>query len=205
MWPGDSRFCSPGCYKSFEDDAGVKVGLYQRTLDDLVFEMLIPDYELAVRELRTISGAPILAHELAPANADYYAEKLAHMTWPQRIILESRGVALREVVVEDEPIQRTRLQEDLRALFVKWFTPQYKTQAVLRADARARFLVDRLDDLRRHEAARLAMRGPPPPNYRLQAELDAHDAEHRYNAELERRRRPKRDPRLTGEKAIYPC
>jgi len=203
MWADDSRFCGAACRGRYYDEENA-AQREQPTLDDLVFELLVPDYELAVRELRSISGAPILKHELAPENAECYAEKLAHMTWPQRIMLESRGVALREVVVEDEPIQRTRLQEDLRALFVKWFTPLYKTQAVQRADARARFLVDRLNDPFRHEAARLAMRGSPPPDYRLEAELTAHDAERRYAAALECRSRPRRDPRLTGEKAIYP-
>jgi hypothetical protein len=150
-----------------------------QTLDDIIFETLVADYPKALREYGTQVGIEV-GEYMGPERANIYAEHILGSPFGYG---HSQGLkaAWNDYSPEYPPVQRTPLQERLRARIAKFIAPTFKSFQQERADAYARARVDLLDPWASHYAIAEAV------NARLHAAVPHHErlafeAEERYEA-----------------------
>jgi hypothetical protein len=181
-WEEDERFCSVSCKGLYYSQAG-RPERQAQTLDDIIFDTLVADYPGALEEWGKQTGTDI-AHYRRPERAEIYAEHLMRSPFGA-----GHGIGLRaahsDYSAEYPPLQRTPLQERLRAKIAKWIAPTFKTNQQARADAYARARVDLLDawapQFAVAEVVQAHLHAAVPEHERA-----AFEAEQRYNEERRR-------------------
>src|SRR5258708_21888400 len=177
QWADDSRFCSLSCRQSFYGEAHA-VPSKPQTLDELIFDTPVADYPKALREYGTQVSIEV-GEYMGSERANIYAE---HVLGSPFGYGHSQGLkaAWNDYSPEYPPIQRTPLQERLRARIAKFIAPTFKSSHADRADAYARARVDLLDSWVIHNAVTAAVQARPHAAI-SELERQAFEAEERYS------------------------
>jgi hypothetical protein len=157
QWEQDQRFCSASCRERFYGEAAAAPRKLE-TLDDVIVDTLIADYQRALREWCAQTGADVNEYS-QPERARIYAR---HILASPFGFGHAQGLkaAWNDYGPEFPPIQRTSLQERMRARIVKFIAPTFKSFHADRADAYARSRVDLLDPWAVYNAVSAAVQAP---------------------------------------------
>src|SRR5258708_4122771 len=175
-WADDPRFCSGSCRERFYGEAAA-APRGPPTPRQGIRGPLAAGQPDALAGWGKQTGLDVVEYQ-GPESAKIYVDHIMRSPFGA-----GHGIGLRAAHSDYAPeypaIQRTPLQERLRARLAKWIAPSFKTNQQARADAYARARVDLLDawapQFAVAEAVQARLHAAVPEHERL-----AFDAEERY-------------------------